>query len=95
MIRHPEVQRRAQQELDAVVGSDRIPTFQDRDRLPYVDAVCSEIMRWMPVGPLGLPHASREDDTYKGYFIPKGTIIYVNNWCVANSASAYVLTIDY
>lgn len=82
MTRNPDVQRRAQKELDAVVGADRIPTFQDRDRLPYVNALCSEIVRWMPVGPLGLPHQSREDDTYNGYFLPKGTIFYVNTWWV-------------
>lgn len=87
MCRNPDIQRRAQEELDAVVGSDKIPSFEDRERLPYVNALCSEIFRWMPVGPLGLPHLSREDDTYNGYFLPKGTIFYVNTWWVSEHES--------
>ena len=50
---YPEVQRKAQAEIDAVIGHDRLPTFQDRDRLPYVNNLCLELLRWMPVGPLG------------------------------------------
>jgi hypothetical protein len=53
MCLYPEVQSRAQAELDRVVGSDRLPTFDDRDRLPYVNALCTELFRWMPVGPVG------------------------------------------
>lgn len=52
MTLYPEVQRRAQQELDAVVGSDRLPTLEDRDQLPYLCALVSEVYRWMPVVPL-------------------------------------------
>ena len=50
---HPEVQRKAQAEIDRVVGSDRFPTFDDQVRLPYVDAVMREVLRWRPIGPLG------------------------------------------
>lgn len=53
MTLYPEVQRRAQAELDAVVGKDRLPEFQDRDDLPYVNALCSEVVRWLTVTPLG------------------------------------------
>ena len=53
MITHPEVQRKAQAEIDMVVGSDRFPTFDDQVRLPYVDAVMKEVLRWRPIGPLG------------------------------------------
>lgn len=49
MTLYPEVQRKAQQELDSVVGTDRLPSFSDRSRLPYVCAVVSETLRWMPV----------------------------------------------
>ena len=55
MTLYPEVQRRAQAELDEVVGTDRLPTFDDRERLPYVSALCTELFRWMPVGPVGKP----------------------------------------
>jgi cytochrome P450 len=50
---HPDIQKRAQEELDAVTGRERLPTFDDRPRLPFVDAVCKEVMRWRPVIPLG------------------------------------------
>jgi cytochrome P450 len=50
---YPDVQMRAQEELDAVIGRERLPTFEDRPRLPFVDAVCMEVLRWRPVVPLG------------------------------------------
>lgn len=53
MAKYPNVQARAQAELDAVVGHDRLPDFTDRDSLPYVNAIISELMRWQPVVPLG------------------------------------------
>lgn len=45
MLKFPEVQRRAQEELDRVVGTSRLPTFDDRERLPYVNAICAEVLR--------------------------------------------------
>ena len=53
MALHPDVMKKAQRELDAVTGRDRLPTFEDRPRLPFVDAVCREVSRWQPVSPLG------------------------------------------
>ena len=49
----PKVQKRAQAELDAVVGRDRLPTFDDRPRLPYIEALCKELLRWQMVTPTG------------------------------------------
>jgi len=49
----PEIQTIAQKELDAVTGRERLPTFEDRSRLPFVDAICKEISRWRPVVPMG------------------------------------------
>ena len=53
MVLHPEVQRKAQEELDAVVGTDRLPSLVDRENLPYVESVMKETLRWHPVTPLG------------------------------------------
>lgn len=53
MALHPEIQRRAQQEIDRVVGTDRLPAFSDRENLPYIDALIKETLRWHPVLPLG------------------------------------------
>ena len=53
MLQHPEVQERAQAEIDAVVGTNRLPDFDDRPNLPYVEAILMEILRMYPVAPLG------------------------------------------
>ena len=53
MVLYPEVQKKAQEELDRVVGSDRLPTFADRKNLPYINALVKESIRWHPVAPLG------------------------------------------
>jgi len=57
MAKHPEVQEKAQAELDAVVSQDRLPEYADRVGLPYIEAIISELLRWQPVFPLG-SHAS-------------------------------------
>ncbi|KAG1846126.1 cytochrome P450 [Suillus tomentosus] len=80
MVLYPDVQRRAQAEIDSVIGRDRLPTFEDRTSLPYVEAVLRETFRWQPIAPLGVPHATSSDDTYDGYFIPKGTTVTCNIW---------------
>ena len=80
MIAFPEVQRRAQAEIDAVVGRDRLPTFDDAPRLPYVRAITKEIQRWRPTVPFGVPHAATEEDWYEGMYIPKGTVCIPNAW---------------
>ncbi|KAH9168015.1 cytochrome P450, partial [Lactarius sanguifluus] len=69
---YPEVQRRAQAQINSVESRDRLPTFEDRSRLPYIEAICKELIRWQIIGPLGVPHAPTEDGIYRGFFIPKG-----------------------
>ncbi|KAH0828014.1 cytochrome P450 [Lanmaoa asiatica] len=75
MVLFPESQRRAQKEIYAVVGSDRLPGFGDRPSLPFVEAVLRETLRWHPVTPLGLPHATTTEDVYEGSYIPKGLFL--------------------
>jgi len=53
MVLYPDTQKRAQAEIDSVIGRDRLPTFEDRASLPYVDAVVRETFRWNPILPLG------------------------------------------
>jgi cytochrome P450 len=54
MSLYPDVQRKAQKELDTVLGPGKIPTFADRESLPYIDAIYREVMRWHPAIPLGI-----------------------------------------
>jgi cytochrome P450 len=53
LVLYPDVQKKAQAELDSVLARDRLPTFDDRPRLRYIDAMCREVMRWQMVTPLG------------------------------------------
>ncbi|KAF5334395.1 hypothetical protein D9611_013524 [Ephemerocybe angulata] len=77
---HPNVQKRAQDELDRVVGFGRLPDFNDRHELVYINALIKEIFRFHQPVPLGIPHATSEDDICDGYFIPKGTVVMGNAW---------------
>ncbi|KAG2126244.1 cytochrome P450 [Suillus bovinus] len=89
MVLHPEVQRRAQAEIDSVIGRDRLPVFEDRTSLPYVESILRETFRWHPILPLGVPHATSSDDTYNGYFIPKGTTVMCNIWAISRDEKRY------
>lgn len=94
LVLNPEVQRRAQTELDAVLGSPdsptfRLPTFEDRPHFPYIDAITKELMRWWLPLPLGVGHTTTEDDEYRGWNIPKGSIILANSWAIMHDERVY------
>ncbi|KAF5368991.1 hypothetical protein D9758_002839 [Tetrapyrgos nigripes] len=78
MLLYPEIQQRAQEELDKVVGRSRLPSFNDLTHLPYIQAILRETLRLRPPLPVGVPHAVSEDDYYDGYLIPKGAIVFAN-----------------
>lgn len=80
MALYPAVQKRAQEEIDRVLGTSRLPGFQDRDNLPYINAMAQEVLRWHPIAPVGFVHKSSEEDIYEGYRIPKGAIMIPNIW---------------
>ncbi|KAK7039658.1 cytochrome p450 [Favolaschia claudopus] len=86
MTMYPEVQKNAQAAIDEVVGRDRLPDFEDN--IPYVDAVVHEVLRWRPVV-TGAPHAVMEDDIYKGYHIPAGSIVIGNAWAILHDEATY------
>ncbi|KAK0727740.1 cytochrome P450 [Lasiosphaeria miniovina] len=81
--------RKAQEEIDRVVGGDRLPTFDDIPNLPYLNLILQETYRMNPLSPLGIPHASTADDIYEDMFIPKGTIVYQNIWAMHHDESVY------
>ncbi|KAJ7095814.1 cytochrome P450 [Mycena belliarum] len=89
MAVHPEIQKKAQREIDDVIGPTRLPEFEDRPRLPYIEALYRELMRWKPVLPLGVAHATTTDDIYEGHFIPKGATVMSNIWAMTRNESIY------
>lgn len=83
---------KARAELDAVCGhnAERLPTFDDWDKLPYMQAIMKEGMRWRPnVNPTGFPHALIKDDEYQGYRLPAGTVVTINNWAISLNPNEY------
>lgn len=80
MVTHPEVQKKAQEELDRVVGRDRLPNFADQPDLVYIGAIVREMMRWRTIIAGGLAHCSTEDDEYNGeagpsFFVPGESVL--------------------
>ncbi|KAF5361115.1 hypothetical protein D9758_009085 [Tetrapyrgos nigripes] len=89
MVLNPEVQERAAKELDEVVGRDRLPTFEDRSRLRYVECVVQETLRWHPVLPLGIPHKTVQADIYQGYHVPAKTVVIANAYGMSRDEKVY------
>ncbi|KAI6135874.1 cytochrome P450 [Pisolithus croceorrhizus] len=89
MVQNPHVLAQAQAEIDNVTGGRRLPTFDDRERLRYCDAVFAETLRWGVPVPLSLPHRLKEDDVYEGMFIPKGSLIFGNIWGILRDEKLY------
>ncbi|KAL1673148.1 cytochrome P450, partial [Schizophyllum commune] len=95
MVLNPDVQHEAQEEIDRVVGRDRLPSFTDRASMPYLDHVLLETLRWCPVSPLGVPHKSLKDNVYRGMFIPKGTLSSSSPLLPSRTAYNHLGTIVY
>lgn len=89
MLLHPHVQKRAQAELDEIVGSDVLPSFDDFEKLKYIRGILYELLRWNTVLPAGVPHMLIADDIVDGYFIPKGTLVFGNSWTILRDKSVY------
>lgn len=93
---HPDVQHRAQAEIDALLASEnRLPLVSDRPNLPFVHAIVKEAVRWHTVVPLGFPRMNMEDDEYNGYFIPKGTYILPNTWAIMHDPEIFPNPFDF
>ncbi|KZT05284.1 cytochrome P450, partial [Laetiporus sulphureus 93-53] len=86
MVLYPEVYRRAQVEMDAVVGQTRLPTPDDQPMLPYLECILKEVFQWCCSAPLGVPHYVSQDDQYRDYYIPGGTMII---WAMTRDADTY------
>ncbi|KAH9924466.1 cytochrome P450 [Fomitopsis serialis] len=89
MVQHPDVFRKAQAEMIRVVGDARLPDFDDRASLTYLECVLLEVYRWCPVAPLSVPHRLTEDDAYRGYYLPKGSMVISNLWAMCRDPEVY------
>ncbi|KAH9908332.1 cytochrome P450 [Xylariomycetidae sp. FL2044] len=90
MMEYPEWQTRLHEEIDRVVGADRLPSFDDVPQLPTVRAILKETIRYRSlVAEIGIPHRLDEDDVYEGYFFPKGTIFHANYSAILNDPKTY------
>lgn len=79
MAMNPLVQKKAQAEIDAVCDTQsRLPSFNDKSSLPYVEALVLEVLRWGAITPLGLPHRFTEDETYEGLELSKDMHAFAN-----------------
>lgn len=89
LIKHPEMMKKLQKELDAVIGLDRMVEESDLDNLEYLNMVIKETFRLHPVAPLLLPHESMEDCVVDGYHIPKASRIIVNTWAIGRDPNVW------
>ncbi|KAG2362573.1 cytochrome P450 [Suillus spraguei] len=85
----PEEQAKVQAEIDAVIGRERAPTFDDKPSLPRLDAFISEASRWRPMVPDGVPHRTTEDVIWDNYCIPAGTTVIGNHWAISRDPDVY------
>jgi cytochrome P450 len=95
MLQYPDVQRKAQAEIDKNIPGKLPSTLDDLDKLPYVRAVVSECYRWATPAPLGLPRVLMEDDIVMGYTIPKGSIVLPNSWAILRDEFVYPRAEDF
>jgi cytochrome P450 len=95
LIRHPNVIKKVQDELDDVVGQERVVDENDIPQLKYLQAVVKKTFRLHPLGPLLMPHETREACEIGGYHIPAKSHIFVNVWAVHRHPSAYENPFDF
>jgi cytochrome P450 len=80
---HPLAQAKVHEELDKVIGSDRVPTFDDSTSLPQLHAFLLEALRWRPIVRIGFPHRATKDIFWRGYCIPEGATVYGCHWTLS------------
>lgn len=82
LLKNPSVLEKAQAEVDAIVGKERILKESDIANLPYLQAIVKETLRLYPPAALLIPHAAREDCIIGGYHVSRGTRLVVNAWMI-------------
>ncbi|KAJ0001975.1 hypothetical protein NQD34_001771 [Periophthalmus magnuspinnatus] len=80
MVAYPEVQDKLHREIQDTVGQDRFPRLSDRANLPYVESFILEVFRHSSFLPFTIPHCTTKNTSLNGYFIPKDTCVFINQW---------------
>ncbi|PFH47460.1 hypothetical protein AMATHDRAFT_50287 [Amanita thiersii Skay4041] len=86
---YPEIQAKAHEELDRVVGHDRLPTVEDEKDLPYIHAIIKEVERCYNPFWLGTPHMNTQELTYRGQYIPRNTVMVLNCYTLHHDPVRY------
>ncbi|KZT69367.1 cytochrome P450 [Daedalea quercina L-15889] len=89
MVQNPGIYKKAQEEMASVVGDTKLPDFEDRESLPYLENIIREVYRWCPPVPTAVPHQSDDDDIYRDFYIPKGSMIIPNIWAMFRDSEVY------
>jgi cytochrome P450 len=95
LLRNPEVLAKASEELERVIGRDRLVAEQDIPNLPYMEAIVKETMRLHPVAPLLTPRLSREDVSTGRYDIPAGTRVLINVWAIGRDPAVWEAPMEF
>ncbi|GJE97944.1 cytochrome P450 [Phanerochaete sordida] len=89
MLKYPHVQVKGQEHIDHVVGRERLPDFSDREALPYITAIVQEVLRWIVISPLAVPHRLTVDDEYEGCHFRAGSLFVGNAWAILHDETRY------
>jgi cytochrome P450 len=89
LLMNPEYMAKAQKELDSVLKSGELPDFEHEESLPYIKAIVREALRWHDIVPVAIPHYLEEEDEFKGYRIPAGTMVIPNSWAILHDENRY------
>ncbi|KAL3513070.1 hypothetical protein ACH5RR_025787 [Cinchona calisaya] len=95
LIRNPKILAQAQEELDTIVGPDRLVTEADLTQLTFLQAIIKETFRLHPSTPLSLPRMAAESCEINGYFVPKGSTLLVNVWAIARDPDVWADPLEF
>ncbi|RIB28593.1 cytochrome P450 [Gigaspora rosea] len=89
LANNPQIQYKAHQELDQIIGHSRLPSASDEPNMPYIRAIIKESQRYCGPIYLGVPHYNEEEDEYNGYHIPANSVIVLNQYGIHMDGRRY------
>lgn len=95
LLRHPSILKKAQDELDAVAGRDRLVEEDDIPNLKYMHCIVREVMRLHPPGVMTLPHECIESREVSGYHIPAKAQLFVNMYAIGRDPEVWARPLEF